>query len=285
MPRPTTASTASTTTTTASIPMPSAADPKLREALKMVQQLDGALQAAGQRAAVVAARGRELDQAVQEAGEADEDAGAGDRQGLPAVGAAGCGLEHAMQHERRRLQQAQRLHAALDGETAEEEPDGSPGGRSAGALTPEQERLVDRLLGQADAAEEAAPAAPGAAQDSTPFSPEAGELAAIDARLAELAAGSDGPQRLGWAAATAAAPAGWHDGPAVALPLDTPSGADGDLAALKASYLRHVGPPGMHVQQERLHGRVVRPELTWCHCHALQGSGRCAGGGEPLDRH
>lgn len=205
------------------------ADPKLREALKKVQQLDGALQAAGQRAAEVAARGQELEQRMRDAGAADSNSAAAEEQ--LAAGVTMCGLEGAMHRERRRLQQAARLHAALEGGAAGEVPAAPPNSSCMGMLTPEQELLVDTLLGQADAGDEPGSVAPSAAQDADPFSAAADQLAAIDARLAQLGASSGGQEHPGWAAAPAAVPPG---------PLDVRklSGDEDDLEALKASYLR-----------------------------------------------
>ncbi|KAI7844328.1 hypothetical protein COHA_002126 [Chlorella ohadii] len=214
------------------LPPPAAAvDPKMREALKKVQQLDGALQAAGQRAATVAAQGRELEQRKRDAGAADENCGVGEAEDLPAAGAHACGLEGAMHREHCRLQQEERLRAALEGGAAEETADIVSDCGSTAALSPDQERLVDRLLGQADAEEGPGAAAVRAAQDANPFCPAAAELGAIDARLAELAAGSAAQDAHPAAAA-----------PAVACPaaplLDAQLGSEDGLAALKAEYLR-----------------------------------------------
>lgn len=214
------------------LPTPSTgtADPKLCEALRKVQQLDGALQAAGQRAAEVAARGQELEQRMRDAGAADGNSGAAEDNG--AAGVAVCGLEGAMYRERCRLQQAARLHAALEGGAAGEVPAAPPNSSCMGMLTPEQERLVDMLLRQADAGDEPSSVAPSAAQDANPFSAAADQLAAIDARLAQLGASSGGQEHPGWAAAPAVVP------PAGPLDVRKLSGGEDDLEALKASYLR-----------------------------------------------
>ncbi|PRW59416.1 hypothetical protein C2E21_2246 [Chlorella sorokiniana] len=207
-------------------PCAGTADPKLREALKRVQQLDGALQAAGQRAAVVAAQGRDLEQRMRDAGAADENDAVGGEQG--AAGMLACGLEGAMHRERCRLQQAQRLRAALEGTAAEAAPAVLSDGGSVQALTPEQEQLVAVLLELADGQDKPGSTTTGAAQDSNPFFAEAAQLAAIDARLAELATSSHNQQAA--AAVPAAAPA--------AAPQDASPDSEEDLGAVKASYLR-----------------------------------------------
>lgn len=227
----------------------------MREALKKVQQLDGALQAAGQRAATVAAQGRELEQRMRDAGAADENCGVGEAEGLPAAGAHACGLEGAMHREHCRLQQEERLRAALEGGAAEETADIVSDCGSTAALSPDQERLVDRMLGQADAEEGPGAAAVRAAQDANPFCPAAAELGAIDARLAELAAGSAAQDVQAAAAA-----------PAVACPaaplLDAQLGSEDGLAALKAEYLR-CGRCVMACKQWRcaVHSGQVATEL------------------------
>ena len=218
-------------------------DPQLRDALKRVRQLDGALDAACARAAAVAEKGRALEaalEAAEEQGAGASEGGKGGSEGAPAGGEGGpAGLEAAMRRERRRLLQEDRLLSALgqdgDGSGLEEVADADA---DAAVPSAEQERLVEALLSQADGG-----AAGASAAAPSPYDVAAMELAAIDARLAELR----GQQQQQFGAGAAGQPAvqpaeGCMPAPASQVP-NSSTGDDSwqqHVVAAKAGFLRRV---------------------------------------------
>lgn len=213
-------------------------DPKLREALKQVRQLDGALEAASKRAAAVAAAAAKTAVVLP----ADD----GRAQGEPDctdAGESGGALAAAIRRERRRLQQAGRLSVALQEGDAEPGRAGAAVAAGAPVLSPQQERLVEALLVQTDA-EALAAAGPFDAFDAF-----AGELSVIEAQLAALRqcggdSCGDGQALDGQAAACTGS------GAATPPALDLLNGSSGseeggeegvELAASRAAFVRRVG--------------------------------------------
>lgn len=211
-------------------------DPQLRDALKRVRQLDGALDAACTRAAAVAEKGRALEAALEAAEEQGEGADSqGGSEEAPAGGEGSlAGLAAAMRRERRRLLQDDRLQAALQDGAPEGSRGCGDGGQDGDACaaagpTVEQERLVEALLREGGAAEAAA---------TSPYDAATAELAAIDARLAELQGGQDDAGAAGQPPVGCGAAA-----PAAAQEACCLAGGDSweqDVAAAKASFLRRV---------------------------------------------
>lgn len=183
-------------------------DPKLRDAMSKLHQLDAALDAVSQKAA-------ELGQRTEEA------AAHGDDDSEAPGPAEACPLVAAMRRERRRLQHAERLQAALqEGERGDWQA-----GEGEDHAAAEQERLVEAVLSRMDAAQ-----AGGAAAAADPYADAASQLSAIDAQLAALGgavaeAGSAG------AAAPEASPAPGED---------LEECGEADLEALRAGYQRSV---------------------------------------------
>lgn len=218
-------------------------DPQLADALRKVRQLDGALSAAASKAAAVAAQGRELELRVAQQ-QQQEQAGAADGTGGDDVaGATEAGQEGslvtAMRREHRRAQHAARLLAAL------QEGAPSAGCPTAGTaadpaqlpeLTATQEQLLQALLSQ--------PAeAPGSAAPPNPYDASVAELAAIDARLAQLQAGGAGREGgLGEAdgAVSPAAAAALQE--AAECCTAAGEGLEEEVALARASFERWAGP-------------------------------------------
>ena len=239
---------------------------KLQDALEKVWALDAALAAANQRAATVAAAGREMEHRMQQA----EAEGSSSWQGASSSGAADAGkeggspLEMAMCRERTRLRHEEQLRQALqadNGAAPTMDPPANSGSSSGGSgsgssssgrgicisamsggtggqgtvgeLTPAQEALLEGLLAAPDDAD--------SASGANPYESAACELAALDAQLAAL--GSQGAAFGGLEGGDGgAAGAGAASLPATCVqPSPTPGdGQDEDLAAAKDDYLRRV---------------------------------------------
>lgn len=220
------------------LPVGGLQDPWLSDALAEVRQLDGALETASRRAAAVAA------QCCAPHEPAPGNAGAEATTNVPSSLAA------AMQRERCRLQQVERLQRALRESGEESAAAAVPG------LTPDQERLLDALLGQAGEEGADIEAVP------CPYAEADAELAAIDAQLARC---QEGP-----CAAVDSCAAGDGAGFIVGMPppMDLRSSdSSEDLMALKAGYLRQARGVG------RLASQAPPADLTVvnpCACRAQQ---------------